>query len=271
MYRGTGFRYVYRIYVLRCVWHGMFLFIHSHARFFSATCGILLVHVAHISMVEDVEKPMTLPKEQKTAIGFLAVITVLILVLWVLQMRYTIYSPFSKQIAQSAEDRFKQSNQVIDGFVEETRDTDQDGLTDIEEINLYGTSAYLPDTDSDGLTDYQEVMLGTDPNCPKDATCESTVDAAPRLTSTSTPFTSAVNGQDNPLDVLTTGAVVGGSTGSAAVTGELASIANNPEMIRALLLETGQFTKEDLTQIPDTTLIEIARSILEEKSLPASQ
>jgi hypothetical protein len=37
-------------------------------------------------------------------------------------------------------------------------DTDGDGLTDAEELNLYGTSPVMPDTDGDGFNDYDEVM-----------------------------------------------------------------------------------------------------------------
>lgn len=43
-------------------------------------------------------------------------------------------------------------------------DSDNDGLTDYEEIYMYNTDPFNPDTDGDGLTDYEEVMIfGTDP------------------------------------------------------------------------------------------------------------
>jgi hypothetical protein len=43
-------------------------------------------------------------------------------------------------------------------------DTDHDGLSDREELLVYGTSPLMPDTDGDGLTDYQEVVTyGFDP------------------------------------------------------------------------------------------------------------
>jgi hypothetical protein len=37
-------------------------------------------------------------------------------------------------------------------------DTDGDGLSDAEELNVYGTSPVLADTDGDGFNDYQEVV-----------------------------------------------------------------------------------------------------------------
>jgi hypothetical protein len=44
-------------------------------------------------------------------------------------------------------------------------DTDGDGLTDSQEIQLYATSPTLADTDGDGLSDGQEVLVyATNPN-----------------------------------------------------------------------------------------------------------
>ncbi len=43
-------------------------------------------------------------------------------------------------------------------------DTDNDGLTDYEEVYVYGTNPTDPDTDNDGLNDYEEVYThGTNP------------------------------------------------------------------------------------------------------------
>lgn len=50
-------------------------------------------------------------------------------------------------------------------------DTDSDGLTDREEINIYHTSPYLKDTDSDGIDDKEEIERGSDPNCPEGKDC----------------------------------------------------------------------------------------------------
>lgn len=44
-------------------------------------------------------------------------------------------------------------------------DTDGDGISDVDELNLYFTSPYLEDSDSDGITDSEEIKNGTDPNC----------------------------------------------------------------------------------------------------------
>jgi len=45
-----------------------------------------------------------------------------------------------------------------------TRDSDGDGIPDVDEVNKYHTSPNSKDTDSDGLTDYQEIFVyHTDP------------------------------------------------------------------------------------------------------------
>ncbi len=54
-------------------------------------------------------------------------------------------------------------------------DTDEDGLNDWEELNVYKTSPYLTDSDSDGATDSDEVAQGTDPICPKGRVCGSDI------------------------------------------------------------------------------------------------
>ncbi len=51
------------------------------------------------------------------------------------------------------------------------KDTDQDGLSDYDELYLYGSSPYLQDTDSDGINDQREIVAGSDPNCPQGQNC----------------------------------------------------------------------------------------------------
>lgn len=53
------------------------------------------------------------------------------------------------------------------------QDTDNDGLSDYEEIYIYGTSAFLEDSDGDGLSDSQEIKAGTDPLCAEGDICGS--------------------------------------------------------------------------------------------------
>jgi len=50
-------------------------------------------------------------------------------------------------------------------------DTDHDGLTDYQELYQYRTSMFLEDTDSDGYSDKEEVTSGNDPLCPTGEEC----------------------------------------------------------------------------------------------------
>jgi len=50
-------------------------------------------------------------------------------------------------------------------------DSDQDTLSDYDEIHIYNTSPYIRDTDSDGFSDAQEIAEGSDPTCPPGGDC----------------------------------------------------------------------------------------------------
>lgn len=60
---------------------------------------------------------------------------------------------------------------ALDEVKQKLQDSDSDGLNDWDELNVYGTSAYLADTDSDKLNDYDEIKKGSDPNCPQGKEC----------------------------------------------------------------------------------------------------
>lgn len=51
-------------------------------------------------------------------------------------------------------------------------DTDEDTVSDYDELYVYKTSPYIADTDSDGLTDDVEIMSNQDPTCAIGAACE---------------------------------------------------------------------------------------------------
>ncbi|MFH1565187.1 MAG: hypothetical protein ABIC82_05080 [bacterium] len=48
-------------------------------------------------------------------------------------------------------------------IIDKSQDTDGDGLTDLDEINIYKTHHLFPDTDGDGYSDGDEVKNGFNP------------------------------------------------------------------------------------------------------------
>lgn len=106
-----------------------------------------------------------LDKATKIVIGALALCGVVILGLsgWLLQYRIT--HPFNVSVADvlTPTTSTTDTTKVVADL--KKKDTDADGLTDYDEIYVYGTSPYLKDTDSDGVDDGTEVKRGSDPNC----------------------------------------------------------------------------------------------------------
>jgi len=86
---------------------------------------------------------------------------------WIVRNR--IFSPFT--IDTKELESFNLTTETTNLDELKTKDTDQDGLTDYDEIYLYGTSPYIQDSDSDGLADAVEVKAGSDPNCSEGEQC----------------------------------------------------------------------------------------------------
>ena len=56
----------------------------------------------------------------------------------------------------------KEENKNLDDIVK--KDSDNDGLSDSDELNIYHTDIYNMDTDGDGYNDGDEVKAGYNPN-----------------------------------------------------------------------------------------------------------
>ncbi|MFA4833919.1 MAG: thrombospondin type 3 repeat-containing protein [Patescibacteria group bacterium] len=119
-----------------------------------------------------------LGKNQKIAVAVLGVLAVAVIITWMVQLKNSINSPFVYNLENTGQ---ISSSSGADGNSDEalkTKDTDKDGLTDWDELNVYRTSPYLEDSDSDGVSDKEEIAAGTDPNCPAGRTCSALIDTS---------------------------------------------------------------------------------------------
>jgi len=185
-----------------------------------------------------------LSKEQKTGFVLLLVFGILAVGLGVMQIRNTIYGPFSlnKSIPLSVKEDLDPTITL------KFRDTDKDGLNDFDEIYVYNTSAYLLDSDSDGASDRAEIEQGRDPLCAEGKSCEGPIlnqdvtltngfASSSLITSGESPSVEALN----PLDLVTA--------------------LQNPAEVRKMLLNVGMDAKV-LDAIPDDDLLVMVAEVL---------
>lgn len=186
-------------------------------------------------------KEPTTTKKKLAALG-LGFFAILVLVLWGINFKNNIFDPLNTR----KENNLATSDQCPDGnclnaeneeiLSSTVKDTDNDGISDQDEINIYETSPYLPDSDSDGIDDGTEVKSGTNPNCPQGFDC-------------------------SVSDSLTSGEL---STSSSEVLSENDIIKSNAEILRQTLIETGSFAEEELNGVSDEELLTMYQLIVNE-------
>jgi hypothetical protein len=113
-----------------------------------------------------------LTREERVAFGFIAVCGAGALIFGGLSFFSNVKKPFlisytGPRYVTSAE---KESEEVARQRI---TDTDSDGISDYDELNIFATSPYITDTDSDGRPDGAEILEGGDPNCALGKTCAS--------------------------------------------------------------------------------------------------
>lgn len=116
-----------------------------------------------------------LSREQKAGLFFVVVCGIGALVFGVQYVWTHMARPFSieytgPRLVTGAE---KQSAEIAQ---QKTSDTDNDSVSDYDELYIFKTSPYLGDSDSDGMSDGDEITAGQDPNCAVGATCETAID-----------------------------------------------------------------------------------------------
>jgi len=122
-------------------------------------------------LLERSKKQLT--HEERVAFGFISACGVGAVIFGGLSFFSDVKKPFlisytGPRYVTSAE---KESEQTA---LQRITDTDEDGISDYDELNIFLTSPYIADSDSDGKSDGSEILAGDDPNCPAGKTCAST-------------------------------------------------------------------------------------------------
>jgi len=201
----------------------------------------------------------SLSVEQKTGFVLLLVFGFLAAGIGFLQMRNNIYSPF---VVRTTASGFESTSYLDESLRLQQIDTDFDGLSDYDELEYFGTSPYLPDTDSDGFSDSLELENDTNPLCAEGESCG--VIEPPKQEAQAE---SGLLEQTNPLDLLNIISQPSSIGGLGSIGGDpqteqdLMEIVNSPEMLRTLLLSTGQITEEQLSKVDDETLLELVKNL----------
>lgn len=118
--------------------------------------------------------PVQLGKGHKIAVFALAVFAILAIWMWGMQFKNNVTQPFSYNNNIGIQNSVPQQEEDDEEMLR-NKDTDEDGLSDWDELYLYKTSPYLQDSDSDGFNDQEEINNEKDPNCPAGRDCYSLV------------------------------------------------------------------------------------------------
>lgn len=100
---------------------------------------------------------------KKSGVILLALFGFFALIIGILQVRNTVYSPFA--LKNTLPNDLKK--QIVDDNIayKQQLDTDKDTLSDFDELQIHGTSPYLFDTFGYGMSDAEVVKKGL-PLCP---------------------------------------------------------------------------------------------------------
>lgn len=114
-------------------------------------------------------------EQRQLTVAFLVIVAASTLILGFLQVRHLLNRPFYyftqvdvNSYIQPLSEEEEQLSQVVGS---QNTDSDEDGLSDYEELYVYSTSPYIGDSDSDGFSDKQEVDSNHNPNCPASENC----------------------------------------------------------------------------------------------------
>ena len=197
------------------------------------------------SQQEEAPRQNEISRNQKIAAGVLAFFGVLVIIMWFVQLKNSINAPFKRSSGNSTITATNTESTALSDEELKTQDTDGDGLSDWDELNVYNTSPYLPDSDGDGISDYEEIKANTDPNCPVGQTC----------VNTETNFATSSAGVNFSLG--SAGNSTSSSSGNSAVDQAAQAVLSgqiDAATLRALLIQSG-VDEAELNKISDQDLM----------------
>ncbi len=165
-----------------------------------------------------------LDSQPKMVLGFLIVIGIITIILGFWRLNNYLKTPFIINYQTTVADLKERLTNIRSSTISKFTDTDHDGLTDYDELNIYKTSPYLEDSDSDG----DEIAQNKNPNCPEGQNC---------ITYANLNNNVNINGllQNYP---------------------DLTGQENVAQIIRQSLLASG-VSEQELAQVDDATLIQL--------------
>ena len=105
-------------------------------------------------------------KRQNIAILTVGLVTSIVLVLGAVQISSMFRVPFPDEYKYTGDtsaydDVLARQQELLeqDPEILKTKDTDEDGINDFDELYVYETSVYLADSDSDGIDDGEEIKF----------------------------------------------------------------------------------------------------------------
>ncbi|WKZ25073.1 MAG: thrombospondin type 3 repeat-containing protein [Patescibacteria group bacterium] len=222
--------------------------------------------------------------DKRHKVGFVLLVLVIIgvVVLWVFQLKRDISDPLYAGFKNNNSAQSGQSNQASLEQELRAKDTDGDGLSDWDELYVYGTSPYMVDTDGDGISDYDEIIAGTDPLCAEGQVCTPLSSDIQReqLTTFSNPALMELSNSGSGQNLLSPGQAPtaspgsspSGSSGQNSGTSNLTQEERNalleifgdvsdPSILRQMLLQAGM-KQAELEALSDQEIMETFNSLL---------
>lgn len=195
---------------------------------------------------------------QKIAAASLAVFAVLVIGLWMVQLKNSITQPLAYKSQE--ETGISTGNSTSEGVDLKNKDTDKDGLSDWDELYVYNTSPYLEDSDSDGFSDKNEIDSENDPNCPTGRDCFSSPLTSGEAEAGSLDYADDINSLLNQGGTVLT-PNENPAIGEEQALTDIISGQSDVATLRQMLLQAGM-DQEILDKISDEVLMETYAEVL---------